>query len=645
MNQRITNPPTKPGIVIRHALLVTVLTALSYLLWVIVERTSVHTPWPQPGPPAQAPKIATLAVATAWVAALIVAAVRHQLWRAAMETQKVYEAIARVLRLPLNERARMKVKARDGLVPNDVRVRVDSVTAARDDRARQNLVRAFADATGEPVDRVRVEQVKRGVHLWIERPAEVHEPDDYDDYDEPDTPNTEPKIAPVPARPANNRTQARITAAMRGALGSEGVQSLITDTHDDGSPEEVWVEYPPELAAKVRGQLKAVLDTITLVNPARRDSWGLRLVGTHDRIILNDRIDPLAVMVDLPDVDPNPDLEKGVKVGLTESGADWLLPLMGGAHVLIAGTTGAGKGSVLWNMLRQLAPMIADGRVRLWCIDPKRGMEFSIIKTVCARFAVEEDEQLALLREFKTVMDAKGSRLAAAGLRKIPTPITTAMPVDLLLIDELANVSKEKGVEELIKEVLQLGRASGATVIGAMQDPKVAEFKHRASFTFGVALRLREARQTNMVLGDGARANGALADCIPSSLPGVGYVVTGESEASDRVRCAYVSDPETEKIAEMMGVDLAERAATLIPLDATPIEEPIERTPQGVPVRITALNEMPVRARFDRDPEPMTILSWENSEEPDRILVTYAYDGEGPKVTDVDDTETVTLVP
>ncbi len=61
-------------------------------------------------------------------------------------------------------------------------------------------------------------------------------------------------------------------------------------------------------------------------------------------------------------------------VGVVEDGAPWALPVLG-THLLVAGATGAGKGSVVWSLIRGLAPAIRDGSVQLWVVDPKGGME------------------------------------------------------------------------------------------------------------------------------------------------------------------------------------------------------------------------------------------------------------------------------
>jgi S-DNA-T family DNA segregation ATPase FtsK/SpoIIIE len=69
----------------------------------------------------------------------------------------------------------------------------------------------------------------------------------------------------------------------------------------------------------------------------------------------------------------------------------------------------------------------------------------------------------------------------------------------------------------------------------------------RNLFPTRIALRLDESDQVDMVLGDGARDRGALADEI-SPLPevgaGVGYVRLEASPDPVRVRAAYVSDAD-----------------------------------------------------------------------------------------------------
>ncbi len=64
----------------------------------------------------------------------------------------------------------------------------------------------------------------------------------------------------------------------------------------------------------------------------------------------------------------------GLPVGVREDGTSWRLQLRG-AHVLIAGTTGSGKSSLLWAIVAGLSTAIHGGLVRVTWLDPKGGME------------------------------------------------------------------------------------------------------------------------------------------------------------------------------------------------------------------------------------------------------------------------------
>ena len=83
--------------------------------------------------------------------------------------------------------------------------------------------------------------------------------------------------------------------------------------------------------------------------------------------------------------------------GRTEYGQDWHVPL-GGGHTLVAGSTGAGKNSVMWCPLVSIAPAIRAGLVRVSGIDPK-GMELAYGRRIFTRYAVTGTDALAVLDE------------------------------------------------------------------------------------------------------------------------------------------------------------------------------------------------------------------------------------------------------
>ena len=109
-----------------------------------------------------------------------------------------------------------------------------------------------------------------------------------------------------------------------------------------------------------------------------------------------------------------------IPVGRHEDGTDWRFSLWG-THVLIAGATGAGKGSVLWSLLRGLSAAIDDGWVQVWAIDPKGGMELRPGQRLFSRFEDGTPETMCdLLEDLVAVMDARAKTLAAPGHPQAP---------------------------------------------------------------------------------------------------------------------------------------------------------------------------------------------------------------------------------
>ena len=103
------------------------------------------------------------------------------------------------------------------------------------------------------------------------------------------------------------------------------------------------------------------------------------------RIIIG-RGDVLSQPIALPIPRPATPVDLGaVRVGITEARTWWRLPVLG-QHLLVAGATGAGKGSMLWSLIAGLAPEVKSGRVRLCVIDPKGGMELGAGAALFTRF-------------------------------------------------------------------------------------------------------------------------------------------------------------------------------------------------------------------------------------------------------------------
>ncbi|MEV0250115.1 FtsK/SpoIIIE domain-containing protein [Nocardia sp. NPDC050712] len=247
------------------------------------------------------------------------------------------------------------------------------------------------------------------------------------------------------------------------------------------------------------------------------------------------------------------DLE-AIPVGVTEDFDTWRLKVLY-SHILLAGATGSGKGSVLWSIIAGLGPAIRDGLVDLWLADPKGGVEFGRGENkLFVRFTTDNPTILAMLAEAVEVMQERLASMRAAGVRKhVPT---ADEPLILIIIDEAAALSsyaerdEQQEFRRLTGLLLSQGRAAAVSVVAALQDPSKETMPNRQLFPVRIGLRLDEPTQTSMVHGQGARDRGARCDRITESTPGVGYV--GEDGTSEfvRVRAYWQSDADIDRIID-----------------------------------------------------------------------------------------------
>jgi S-DNA-T family DNA segregation ATPase FtsK/SpoIIIE len=256
------------------------------------------------------------------------------------------------------------------------------------------------------------------------------------------------------------------------------------------------------------------------------------------------RRDPLAAVVPALDVAEPTDLE-ALPVGRREDGTPWTVRLRG-SHTLIAGATGAGKGSVLWSLIRGLGPAVRDGRAELWVLDPKGGMELAPGAPLFTRFAYDTPRRMAdVLEDAVTVMGARAARLR--GVTRLHEP-TADEPLVVVVVDELASLTAyaerddRRRITAALSLLLTQGRAVGVVVVAALQDPRKDVLPFRDLFPTRIALALVEAEQTDLVLGRGARQRGADCSRISLTTPGIGWVwCDGENEPA-RVRAGWVTD-------------------------------------------------------------------------------------------------------
>ncbi|GAA2689636.1 MULTISPECIES: FtsK/SpoIIIE domain-containing protein [Actinosynnema] len=338
-------------------------------------------------------------------------------------------------------------------------------------------------------------------------------------------------------------------------------------------------EYLPRLR-RVRSEGWRDRVRVRMVPAQSSDAWELRRDGlAHSfnsrscrvrvlkpRTIELDFVhsDPLARPVPVPALAQDADAVdlKRVVVGRTETGRPWRIRLQGN-QILGVGVPGAGKGSLLWSLVWNLAPAVRGGLVRLYGIDPKGGMELGQCPDAFTRLVFDNGrEAVELLEELAAEVKERAARYR--GVRRLWAR-SSDEPFTVLVVDELADLiayQADKGLRERALRALQTvtsqGRAPGYAVVGLVQDPRKEVVAFRHLFGTRVALRLDEAVQVDMVLGDGARQRGAAAHEISESTPGVAWVKTDGKGQPERARAFHVTD-----------ADLVELALYLTATDAT----------------------------------------------------------------------------
>ncbi|MFI5906215.1 FtsK/SpoIIIE domain-containing protein [Dactylosporangium sp. NPDC051541] len=297
--------------------------------------------------------------------------------------------------------------------------------------------------------------------------------------------------------------------------------------------------------------------------PARVGRWAL-LLRAVDRVRFRDRPrlvwlvfprrDPLRPIVPAFPITDEPDLNQ-LPLGLGEDLRTFALRLLA-THVLVVGATRSGKGSVLWSLVRAIAADVRTGLVQLLGIDPKGGVELSLGRELFSRYAFTDPTSMVeLLEDLVAKMRERQSRMQ--GHIRFHTP-TVDEPLYVLIVDELLalvallqDVELRNRARSALAMLLTQGAGLGFLVVAFTQDPRKEVVELRDFFPTRIALRVNERNHVDLVLGDGSRARGAIADQLSAdpSMRGVGYVVLDDRPEPLRVRFAYVTDPEIREMA------------------------------------------------------------------------------------------------
>ena len=263
-------------------------------------------------------------------------------------------------------------------------------------------------------------------------------------------------------------------------------------------------------------------------------------------------------------------------LGKDISGKPIVVDLARMPHLLVAGTTGAGKSVALNAMVLSMLYKATAQDVRLLMIDPKM-LELSVyegIPLLLTRVVTDMKDAANALRWCVEEMERRYQLMAALKVRNIggynhtveeaihqgrplmnpiadtvePAEPLSRLPYIVVIIDELADMMMTVGkkVEELITRLAQNARASGIHLILATQRPSVDVITGliKANIPSRIAFQVSSRVDSRTILDQ----NGA------ENLLGHGdmlYLPPGTGVPT-RVQGAFVSDQEVHKVVEYL---------------------------------------------------------------------------------------------
>jgi S-DNA-T family DNA segregation ATPase FtsK/SpoIIIE len=239
-------------------------------------------------------------------------------------------------------------------------------------------------------------------------------------------------------------------------------------------------------------------------------------------------------------------------------------------HLLIAGSTGAGKSVSVNAMLSSILFRATPEDVRLILIDPKRlelGM-YEDIPHLLTPVVVDPKQAANALRWAVREMEERYKSLAAIGVRNIDqfnrnvramlaeepgtkapdgTPLKT-LPCIVVVIDELADLMMVAGkeVEESIARLAQMARAVGIHLILATQRPSVDVITGviKANLPARIAFRVASRIDSRTILdGNGAEQLLGKGDML---------LLPPASSRYLRIHGPYISEQETARLCSFL---------------------------------------------------------------------------------------------
>ncbi|HTM06161.1 MAG TPA: DNA translocase FtsK 4TM domain-containing protein [Patescibacteria group bacterium] len=241
-------------------------------------------------------------------------------------------------------------------------------------------------------------------------------------------------------------------------------------------------------------------------------------------------------------------------LGIDTAGKEIIADLTKMPHLLIAGSTGAGKSVALNSMLVSLLSKKSFHEMQLILIDPKRleFMSYTDIPHLIFPIVTHAKKAVDVLKWLAREMDRRYEKMAEIGVRdcqeynKKQENEKEKLSLVVVVIDEFADLmlTVKKDIEDLITRITQMARAAGIHMIIATQRPSVNVITGliKANFTSRIALRVASKIDSRTILDtNGAERLLAKGDML---------FLDGTLGQLKRIHGPFISSQEIERVVE-----------------------------------------------------------------------------------------------
>lgn len=243
-----------------------------------------------------------------------------------------------------------------------------------------------------------------------------------------------------------------------------------------------------------------------------------------------------------------------VALGLDVAGNPLVADIARMPHVLIAGTTGAGKSIMINSWIASLLFRTTPNEVKLILVDPKRVelIGYNGIPHLLTSVIVDIDKILSALKWALSEMDRRYKLFASSGVRNIDgyneLSGFQALPYIVIFIDELADLMAYAPVEveDAICRIAQMARATGIHLIVSTQRPSVDVITGliKANIPCRIAFNVSSMVDSRVIIDmPGAEKLLGRGDML--------YIPPDQAKPT-RIQGTYVSEQEVVKLVEFL---------------------------------------------------------------------------------------------